>query len=132
MINYFTDEINKQDWDGHIYMRDVKETADIMQLTKPLPCGEGEIPAFWSWDGSSSGPLRNMPIIGFPKWKHPIASCRHDFRCAIAKTKEERKIADKLFRRDVGIRGTKWEQIKGYLGVRIGAMFGVGSDFEED
>lgn len=129
MINFFVKEKDRPDWDGHIYMRDVKKTADIMQLTEPLPCGEGEIPIGWIWDGSSSGPLRHMPLIGFPKWKHPIASCRHDFRCSIAKTKEERKIADELFREDVGIRGSKWEQFKGYWGVRIGAVFGIGSNY---
>jgi hypothetical protein len=131
MKNYFTKETELvlKGWDRKIYMSSVPGKPDHMQLTKPLPCGESFIPTKFVWNGSSSGPLRNMPIIGFPKWKHPIASCRHDFRCSIAKNKEERKIADKLFREDIGIRGTKWEQLKGYWGVRIGAILGIGSNY---
>lgn len=42
---------------------------------------------------------------------------------------EQRKWADEEFRKDVG--ETSWWITKqiGYLGVRIGAMFGIGSNF---
>lgn len=120
MANIFVKEKN---YYNHIYMKDVKDHTDMMELTEPLPCGEGEVPVGFRWNGSSSGPLRNFPIIGFPKWKHPIASCKHDYRCSMATNKEERKIADQLFYKDVEKKGTKWEQIKGYLGVRFGAIF---------
>lgn len=124
---FFQDETERvlKDWDGHIYMTAVKDTTDRMELTAPLPCGDGYVPKGFQWNGATVGPLRHCPIIGFPKWKHPIATCRHDFRCGLAMTFEERLIADRLFRRDVGIRGTRWERLKGYIGVRIGAYFSI-------
>lgn len=127
--NYFVKEPKEvlEAWDGHIYMRNVKDETDMMELTQPLPCGEGEIPTGFRWNGASGGVLRSVPILGFPKWKHPIASCKHDFRCWKAGlSKKLRELADTLFKSDVGVRGTKWEQFKGFLGVRIGAFFGVG------
>ena len=131
MKNYFTKETEQvlKGWDRKIYMSSVPGKPDHMQLTKPLPCGESFIPLDFLWDGASTGVLRRVFILWFPKWKHPIATCRHDWRCSLAKTKEERKIADKLFREDVGVSGTRWEQFKGYLGVRIGAIFGVGTHY---
>ncbi|MCF6265245.1 MAG: hypothetical protein L3J57_01715 [Desulfuromusa sp.] len=126
MTNFFIDDI-ETGWDGRIYMRSVPGKLDVLELTRPLPCGNGLVPAGYQWNGASSGILRNLPIVNFPKWKHPIATCRHDWRCAHTKTKKQRKIADQMFRADVGQGGTRWEQIKGYLGVRLGALFGVGS-----
>lgn len=125
LTNYFSGDI-ETDWDGRIYMRSVPGKLDVLELTKPLPCGNGLIPVEYQWNGASSGVLRKVLILNFPKWKHPIATCRHDWRCEHAKTAEERKFADQMFRKDVGKGGTKWEQTKGYIGVRIGAMFGIG------
>lgn len=112
-------------WDGRLYCRTLKNKLGYRQLTKPLPCGNSYIPTNFVWNGSSSGLFRGI----FPQWKHPIASCRHDWRCALAKNKEERKLADKLFKQDVGIGGTKFEQIIGYIGVRLGAFLGIGNNF---
>ena len=114
---------NTEGWDGHIYMTNVrdgeKDVLDYLQLTRPLPCGEGLIPAGYRWNGASVGPLRRY----FPKWKHPIATCRHDWRCDLAKTAEQREFGDAQFKIDVGHGGTKWEQIKGYYGVRLGSWW---------
>lgn len=124
MSNYFIRETNTvvSKWDGHIYMRDVKGT-EKMELVEPLPCGDAWIPAGYRWNGASSGLMRSVPILNFPKWKHPIATCRHDWRCERAVTATDREIADKLFRRDVKKDGTSWEKLKGYAGVRIGAWW---------
>jgi hypothetical protein len=85
-----------------------------------------QIPAGFEWDGSS------VPFIFqgiFPRHRHPIASCRHDYRCKQAKNKSDRAFADKEFEKDVG--KTSWWITKkiGFIGVRIGAFFGVGNNF---
>lgn len=117
------------DWDGTIKMRSVRSNLNLRELLEPLPCGDDFVPLCFRWNGSSSGIFQFGWVFNFPRWKHPIASCRHDWRCAIAKNKEERKIADELFREDIGIGGTKWEQLKGYWGVRLGALLGIGNNF---
>jgi hypothetical protein len=113
----------------------------------------GAIPAGFAWDGSSvptalmvtlaglvtacsallSGWIVTLTVAAcsfvlavFPKHRHPVASCRHDWRCRNAGSAAERAFADREFRRDV--RRTSWWvtcQI-GYIGVRVGAMCGVG------
>lgn len=128
MRNYFSDDI-EIGWDGRIYMRSVPGKLDVMELTQPLPCGNGLIPAGYQWNGASSGLLRKVIVFNFPKWKHPIATCRHDFRCERATSPDDREFADNRFKIDVGKGGTRWEQVKGFFGVRLGAMFGVGSDY---
>ncbi|MDY0212570.1 MAG: hypothetical protein RBR06_06155 [Desulfuromonadaceae bacterium] len=122
--DYFTAD-HVGGWDGRIYTRSIPDRVDWRELTRPLPCGNDVIPAGWQWNGASSGIARHLVIFSFPKWKHPIASCRHDWRCAHAKTKEQRAFADKMFWIDVGRGGTKWEQAKGYAAVRLGAWFGL-------
>lgn len=127
----FQDETPRvlKEWNGHINFRNVKDRLDWKELTAPLPCGDTFIPAGYQWNGASSGPLRSVPIFGFPKWKHPIATCRHDYRCERVETRKQRKIADKLFKRDISLGQehkkitTWWEMTKGYTGVRIGAFF---------
>lgn len=129
-VNYYTTD-RVEGWDGRINMRSVPGALDILELTRPLPCGEGEVPVGFQWNGASVGILRKVLFLGFPKWKHPIASCRHDWRCEHAETAAQRKFADQRFYADVGIGGTRWEQIKGYLGVRVGAWLGIGWKQEE-
>ena len=117
--------------DDTLYMRTILEKPIHRMLTQNHYCedfyGEqGMIPAGFEWDGSS------VPVLLqgiFPRHRHPIASCRHDWRCRRAVNAEQRKWADEEFRKDVG--ETSWWITKqiGYLGVRIGAMFGVGSNF---
>lgn len=103
-------------------------------LDKPLPCpmwpgweGPVEVPKNFVWDGNSSGLF--APV--YPTWNHPISSCRHDWRCLLAKTPEERLWADRAFRDDVGT--TSWWVTKqiGYLGVRLGALLGIGVRYAE-
>lgn len=116
-----------------IHMRTVPEKGDkVRALDAYLPCkmwpGAEQfdvIPSDFEWDGNSSGLF--API--FPQWNHPIASCRHDWRCYHAKNAEQRKWADEQFRKDVGT--TSWWITKqvGYLGVRAGAMLGIGSRY---
>jgi hypothetical protein len=114
-----------------IYMRSVPGEPLMRALTAPLLCLNmngtiGEVPRDFKWDGSS------VPRIFqgiFPRHNHPIASCRHDFRCRNARNAAERKWADEQFREDVG--RTSWWITKqiGYIGVRIGATFGAGVNY---
>ena len=111
-----------------IYMRSVPGKPNHRALSAPLYCQrwdgvDGFIPFDFEWDGSSvPGIFQGL----FPRHRHPIASCRHDWRCQNAKTPEERKWADQEFEKDVG--KTSWWVTKkvGFLGVRIGAALGVG------
>ena len=108
-----------------IYMTNVPGSEKNIELFRPLPMlmwdeeTWGVIPEGFRWDGSS------VPYIFqgiFPRHNHPIASCRHDWRCKNAKDKHQRAWADKEFEKDVG--STSWWITKkvGYLGVRIGAL----------
>ena len=116
--------------DDILYMRTVLERPKNRALTKDHYCpgqngDQDVIPAGFEWDGSSSGIL--API--FPRHNHPIASCRHDYRCGKAKCPEDRKWADEQFEKDVG--ETSWWVTKkvGYIGVRVGAFFGIGVNY---
>ena len=131
MIDYFVENHDPAWWDGELKMSTIAGVPDWRYLTRSVPCGNGLIPIEYNFNGASVGLLRHIPFFGFPKWKHPIATCRHDWRCDIAEQykisnppeyRRLRKIADEMFREDVGKGGTKWEQRKGYVGVRIGAM----------
>lgn len=116
-----------------IHMRNIPAKADGWRaLDHPLECpmwpgweGAEEVPQDFEWNGHSSGILSPM----WPKWNHPISSCRHDWRCQNAKNAKQRKWADEQFRVDVGT--TSWWITKqvGYLGVRAGAMLGIGSSY---
>jgi len=114
-----------------IHMRNVPGTDDERALDAPLPLlmrdgTWGEVPKDFKWDGSSV-PMLFQGI--FPRHNHPIASCRHDWRCKTARSDRDRAFADKQFEKDVGT--TSWWITKkvGYIGVRIGAFFGIGSDY---
>ena len=111
-----------------IYMRNVPGRPDNRALTQPLEYLDisgkmEEIPPDFEWNGSS------VPWIFqgfFPRHKHPIASCRHDWRCLLAQTKEDRLFADQEFKKDVGLTSWKITAWAGYVGVRIGAWLGIG------
>jgi hypothetical protein len=114
-----------------IRMRNVPGKPKKRALTAGLPyktmAGHIEtIPAGFEWDGATvPWPL----VCLFPRHNHPIATCRHDWRCKHARNSRDRKFADDEFRKDVAT--TSWwltEQF-GYLGVRIGANLGIGSNF---
>ena len=131
-MNLFAENVIPEDWDGRLHECTIPGKTDWRELEQPLPCGDSFIEVGFQWNGASVGPLRSLPLLGFPKWKHPIATCRHDKRCGEANRykkltkamyKNLRKIADKMFKADVGIGGTKFEQLRGYLGVRMGSFF---------
>jgi len=110
-----------------VYMRTVPGYPNERALTQALSCrkmdgSEEFIPPGFVSDGSSSGIF--API--FPRHQHPVAYFRHDFCCSRPQTKAERAWADKEFEKDVGT--TSWWITKkiGYIGVRVGAFFGVG------
>lgn len=130
-MNYFADDILPDWWGGELHLSTIKGKLDWRRTLNRLPCGDTFIEAGFVYNGASVGPLRKLPVLGFPKWKHPIATGRHDKRCEIAKLykknnyaeyKKLRKLADKMFKADVGIGGTWFEQQKGYWGVRLGSI----------
>ena len=87
-----------------IYMKSVPGKPLYRALTRPLKLKTidnryTEIPINFEWDGSSVPWIFNGL---FPRHRHPIASCRHDWRCLHAKNWYERKWADKQFEIDVG------------------------------
>ena len=129
-MNYFSKNILGE-WDKKVLMSTVVDLAgnplpDVRQLTSPIPCGDGEVPKGFISDGASCGVMRYAGIFAFPKHKHPIAFFRHDWRCSLAANAKERRFADNEFRLDVARTGTWWESIKGYIGVRLGAILGIG------
>lgn len=141
MPNYFMEEPKEllAQWDGEIKMSSVKGSLDYRKLLEPIPCGDSWIPLPFTSDGSSN--LRILsPLI--PKWRHPVFYFRHDFRCRLIRkmqaegmSKKEaekyRKIADQLGRKDIMVGQTSkfvgvLESSIAYVGVRIGAFFGIG------
>lgn len=115
-------------------MRTIPGQPDQMALDAPLPCpmwpgyqGAEEVPTDYIWNGNSSGLL--API--FPKWNHPLASCGHDWRCEQARTPEQRAWADRQFEVDVGTTGWWITKKVGYLGVRLGALLGIGCNYPQ-
>jgi hypothetical protein len=114
-----------------IYMRNVPGKPKMRALTRPLPCtmpdgSVDEIPCDFKWDGASTPwGLRWT----FPRHNHPVASAKHDYRCGKAKNAAERAWADKEFKADVSTTSWKITAWWGYAGVRVGAYFGVGSNF---
>ena len=114
-----------------IYMRNVPGEPKLRALTIPLECkmwdgSTDQIPVDFSWDGSS------VPWIFqgiFPRHRHPIASCRHDYRCRKAENAKQRAWNDKQFKADVSTTSWKITALVGYAGVRVGAFFGIGNNF---
>ena len=111
-----------------IYMRNVPGEPDLRVLTEPLQCLMGNglteyIPTGFIWNGNSVGPFKPFRHI------HPIASCKHDYRCRKAKNAADRLWADQMYEVDIGT--TSWWITKkiSYLLVRTGALLGVGSNF---
>ena len=103
-----------------IYMENVPGKPDHMRLSSPLRLSvKTYIPAGFEWDGSS---VPRLFRAIFPKWRHPIASCCHDYRCSRAKNKADRKAADVEFKKQVA-ETSKKESWIGYIGVRVDAFF---------
>ena len=108
-----------------IHMRNVADKPLWRALDEPLLIidqfgAKSFIPRDYEWNGSS------VPRIFqglFPRQRHPVASCRHDWRCGKARTKEDRAFADRKFKEDVGKTSWKITSSLMYAGVRIGAFF---------
>jgi len=114
-----------------IYMRNVPGYPDCRALTSPLyyqnmDGSDGFVPIDFVWNGNST-PFGLRWIV--PKQDHPIASCRHDYRCENAKSKEERRFADEEYKKDIGTTASWLETQLGYAGVRIGSFLGIGNNF---
>lgn len=114
-----------------IYMRNVPGYPDLRALTAPLYCknmdgSDGFVPFDFVWNGNST-PLGFRWLI--PKQDHPIASCRHDWRCSQAKNTAERLFADQQYKEDISTTAGWLMTQLGYAGVRVGAYLGVGTDF---
>jgi len=114
-----------------VFMRTVPGEPKLRTLTHPLECKMWDgtihhIPAGFSWNGNS------VPFVFrglFPRHDHPLASVKHDYRCSKARNAAERAWADVQFQADIATTGW-WITAKiGYIGVRIGALFGIGSSF---
>ncbi len=115
-----------------IHMRTVVGDPNMRALTNPLLCSMRDgttkmIPFDFKWDGSS------VPWIFqglFPRHRHPVASCRHDYRCGKAENDEDRKFADDEF--EIDVRKTSWAVTAraAHAFVRIGAFLGIGSNYK--
>ena len=119
LVDYFVEDEIPEDWDHRIYLRSVPEDLEWMEVIKPIPCGTGFIPVGFKYNGASSGIFSKVIVLNFPKWKHRIATCRHDWRCILSDTREKRAFADKMFKRDILVGGTRWEAIKGGTAVAL-------------
>jgi len=114
-----------------LFMRTVPGKPELRALTLSLECKMWDgttdlIPAGFSWDGNS------IPFIFrglFPRHDHPLASIKHDYRCSKAKNTAQRAWSDLEFQADVGTTGWWITKKIGYIGVRIGAFLGIGSNF---
>jgi hypothetical protein len=131
-LNLFVENVIPDWWDGELELSTIKGKVDWRRTSSILPCGDGFVELDFVYNGASSGIFRKLPFLNFPKWKHPIATCRHDKRCAVARLIKKtdpklyqwmRKFSDDEFYKDVGVGGTKWEQFKGWIAVRAGALF---------
>lgn len=139
-LSFFHTETSRvlEGWDKSACLKTCPNELDYMLVVEPLPCGDNFIHPVYRYNGASVGILRYIPFFHFPKWRHPIATAKHDYRIDLAERllslglidfaeyNRLRLIADQLFKADVAI-GQKneyrsqWEQTKGYVGVRIGA-----------
>lgn len=108
--------------------------GETLILEEPYHYDVYKIPAGFEWDGASSpnGPLARFIAPKF--YKNIKASCVHDYLCSIARNKHDRKKADKAYflmkkyvEKDHGIISKL-----SWLGVRIGAFFGIGNRFKEN
>jgi hypothetical protein len=94
-------------------------------LVEPFTAYGITVPAGFSFDGASA-PRIFWPIIP-PLKGTKKAACVHDWLCMNAKSAMERHVADLLFYMmllEAGLGLVR--SFFGYLGVRIGAFFGIG------
>lgn len=107
-----------------LYTKTVSD-PDKEELTRDFTAHGITVPKGFIFDGASAPRVFWGIIPPFKRTKK--AACIHDWLCANAKNKEDRKKADKLFKvmcEEGGI--NKARSTLGYLGVRIGAFLGIG------
>lgn len=121
---------NPQDFDRiiHCYQDDDNETFVLSQDYHAFgDC----IPEGFRWNGSSSP---NTPLIRWlvsKFYKSMKRSCVHDYLCGRATNQRERLIADiKFFLMSVyAEKLSPFRCLLGLLGVRVGAVLKIGSNF---
>lgn len=113
-----------------IYTRTIESKPGWRKLTRSFSTHGITVPRGFEWDGTSS-PRSFWPVIP-PYHKTIKASCVHDYLCRKAKTRADRRKADRLFaavlRDDDRI--SPPQSWLGYVGVRIGALLGIGNRFD--
>lgn len=83
------------------------------------------VPKGFRFDGASA-PRLFWSVIP-PMRETTKASCVHDYLCRTAKSKEDRRKADRLFFKMLREANLNiFRCLIGYLGVRIGAFLGIG------
>lgn len=109
-----------------LFLKDDKRFYRLLEDYE-FECGV-TVPKGFEWNGANSPTVTTWII---PKAHRTlIASCLHDYLCELATCPADRKKADKLFEEELARRGhSKVRSKLGYLGVRLGALFGIGSNF---
>ena len=122
-------------------MGEYKKINEIQMFTQTLPDSREvllasftyrdiKIPAGFIFDGASTPRIFWSIIPPYKMTKR--AACVHDWLCRNAKNKEDRKEADKIFMEALEEMGlNRFRIIIGYMGVRIGALFGAGVYYKE-
>jgi hypothetical protein len=95
------------------------------RLLAPFKYRDIIVPAGFEFDGASTPRIFWNIIPPFKGTKR--AACIHDWLCKQARSKEDRKEADLLWKemlKEIGF--NKARVMVGYIGVRIGALCGAG------
>lgn len=100
------------------------EGSKNLKVSEDFHCKYATVPKDFEWDGNSApvGLIIKRYSEGFR------ASLVHDYLCRGAIDAQERKAADEAYRAILVELGLvdPWRIKLGYLGVRIGAFFGIG------
>ena len=108
-----------------LYTKTSTKRPEVEITTRDFEVHGVQIPSGFSFDGASAPRIFWAIIPPFKRTKK--AACVHDWLCRNAKGTEDRKVADKLFYEmllEVGL--SRLRARLGYLGVRLGALFGSG------
>ena len=126
-VFYHRDE--KHIIDTEIHVKQL--TPECLELTQDFHFDDIVVPKGFIYNGASSP---NTPLARWiaPKfYKNIKASCVHDWLCTLATNKEERRKADKIYYllKKYVERDSSFAVTGSFLGVRIGALLGIGSSF---
>lgn len=101
------------------------DNTGMEMLIRPFVYKGITVPIGFTFDGASTPRIFWSIIPPYKKTKK--AACVHDWLCIHAKNKKDRLKADKIFYgmlKEAGL--SRYRCILGYIGVRIGALIGVG------